>query len=182
MRGEDYVGDFRKKLDDALSGMEVTGRNGALVGEGYVERALSGQRAFFIGNGGSAAIASHMATDFSNKGNVPSLALNDLSALTCISNDYKYENVFVKQLRWHAHAHDWLFAISSSGKSKNILWGADFALEWGMEVVTLTGFSPRNKLREMGMVNFYVPSSDYGIVETAHLGILHALLERVAKK
>ena len=171
---------YADKLEDALIGTAVTGQGGGLVGDGYVERALPGQCAFFIGNGGSAAIASHMATDFSNKGNVPSLALNDLSALTCVSNDYKYENVFVKQLEWHAHAHDWLFAISSSGKSKNILWAVDCALERGMEVVTLSGFSPKNPLRGMGMVNYYVPSYDYGIVETAHLGILHALLDGVA--
>ena len=140
-----------------------------------------GRKYFFIGNGGSAAIASHMATDFSNKAGISALALNDLSALTCVSNDYGYGDVFERQLGWHAKPGDRLFAISSSGQSANILNAAKYAGRAGLMVITMSGFAPDNPLRQLGDVNFYVPSSSYGIVETAHLAILHALLEDVAK-
>ena len=136
---------------------------------------------FFIGNGGSAAIASHMAADFSNKAGISALALTDFSALTCVSNDYGYRDVFERQLGWHVQEGDRLFAISSSGQSANIVNAAKYASRARLMVITLSGFAADNPLRQVGDVNFYVPSSDYGIVETAHLGILHALLEEVAK-
>ena len=159
-------------LQEALEDTVITGE-GILI-----ER---DRRHFFIGNGGSAAIASHMATDFSNKAGISALALNDLSALTCVSNDYGYGEVFECQLRWHARQGDRLFVISSSGQSANVVNAARYANGAGLMVITLSGFAPDNPLRQLGDVNFYVPSSSYGIVETAHLAILHALLEDVAK-
>lgn len=134
-------------------------------------------RVYFIGNGGSAAIASHMAVDFLNKGNLAAQCFNDLAALTCLANDYGYENVFDQQIKRFAHFGDVLFAISSSGNSANIMRAAHNS---GCVVITLSGFKPENKLRSVGLVNFYVPSHSYGIVETAHLGILHSILEEVA--
>ena len=71
----------------------------------------------FVGNGGSAGIASHLAIDFSKNGGLRSLAFNDASALTCLGNDLGYENVFAKQIDFHARAGDLLIAISSSGRS-----------------------------------------------------------------
>jgi D-sedoheptulose 7-phosphate isomerase len=159
-------------LQEAIEDTVITG-SGILI-----ER---DRKHFFIGNGGSAAIASHMATDFSNKAGISALALTDLSALTCVSNDYGYGDVFERQLGWHANQGERLFAISSSGKSENILNAAKYAGRAGLIVVTLSGFAADNPLRQLGDVNFYVPSSSYGIVETAHLAILHALLEDVAK-
>jgi D-sedoheptulose 7-phosphate isomerase len=138
-----------------------------------------GASIFFIGNGGSSAIASHMAIDWLNKANVSAYALNDGAALTCLANDYGYEEVFLRQLQRHAGFSDVLVAISSSGKSQNIVRAAEWFRQRG-SVMTLTGFAPDNPLRQLGNINFYVPSEDYGIVETAHLGILHALLDKVA--
>jgi D-sedoheptulose 7-phosphate isomerase len=136
-------------------------------------------RVFFIGNGGSAAIASHMAIDFLNKAKVAAMAFNDAASLTCLANDHGYEQVFERPLVQHSQRGDLLFAISSSGKSKNILRPAMAFLSVGT-VITLSGFAHDNPLRGVGNVNFYVPSDNYGIVETAHLAILHALLDRVA--
>ena len=82
-------------------------------------------RLFFIGNGGSAAIASHMAADFAKNGGVPALAFNDGASLTCLANDYGYEQVFALPLRQHMRSGDCLIAISSSGKSVNILNAAN---------------------------------------------------------
>jgi len=140
-----------------------------------VRKLMNGQL-HFIGNGGSAAIASHMAIDFLNKADFATRCYNDAAALTCLSNDYGYKDVFFRQLKFAPS--DVLFAISSSGESENIVCCAKEAALLG-KVVTLSGFRFDNQLRQCGAYNFWVPSSNYGIVETVHLGLLHALLEAV---
>jgi D-sedoheptulose 7-phosphate isomerase len=131
----------------------------------------------FIGNGGSAAIASHMAIDYSKNGRLPSLAFNDGAALTCLGNDLGYENVFAEQIELHAREGDLVFTISSSGASPNILTAVDRARKVGCRVVTLSGFRETNPLRNMGDLNWYVKSPEYGFVEIAHLVICHTILD-----
>ena len=75
----------------------------------------------FIGNGGSAGIASHIAIDFSKNGGTALAGVQRPPALTCLGNDFGYEHVFAKQIEIHAPAGDLLIAISSSGRSPNIL-------------------------------------------------------------
>jgi D-sedoheptulose 7-phosphate isomerase len=137
----------------------------------------AGNKLIYIGNGGSAAIASHLAIDYSKNGGLRSLAFNDSSALTCLGNDLGYENVFAKQLDFHARPGDVLIAISSSGKSPNILAGVAAARARDCGIVTLSGFSEDNVLRRSGDVNFYVRSFEYGFVEVAHLALCHAILD-----
>ena len=135
-------------------------------------------RVYFIGNGGSAAIASHMAIDWLNKGHFAAMSFTDPAALTCIGNDYGYNQVFKYQVMHHLDPGDLLFVISSSGRSSNVVEAAKFA-NMVCKVITLTGFDHDNDLRKLGTVNFYVPSRSYGVVETAHLAIMHELLELV---
>ncbi|MEW6103494.1 MAG: SIS domain-containing protein, partial [bacterium] len=132
---------------------------------------------FFIGNGGSAAIASHMAIDFWKNGGIKAFAFNDSSLLTCISNDVGYKYVFEKPLLMFANKNDILFAISSSGKSENIIRGVDAALNKGCSVITLSGFDENNPLSSMGNINFYVPKDRYGPVETIHQYLCHYILD-----
>jgi D-sedoheptulose 7-phosphate isomerase len=136
-----------------------------------------GNKLMFIGNGGSAAIASHMAIDYTKNGNMRSLAFNDGSSITCLGNDLGYENVFAKQIEMHARAGDLLIAISSSGKSPNILRGVEAARRVGCDVITLSGFGADNPLRGLGDINFYVPAGEYGFVEITHLSLCHAVLD-----
>ena len=143
-----------------------------------VEKAREqGSTVHFIGNGGSAAIASHMAIDYSKNGRLPSLAFNDGAALTCLGNDLGFENVFAEQLKLHARPGDLVFAISSSGSSPNILAAVQQAQEADCQVVTLSGFSPDNPLRKKGLLNWYVNSPEYGFVELSHLVICHLILD-----
>ncbi len=137
----------------------------------------SGDKVIFVGNGGSAAIASHMATDYSKNGNVRSLALNDSSMLTCLGNDLGYERVFAKQIELHARPGDLVIAISSSGRSANIINAVAAARAAGCAVVTFSGFKPDNPLRGLGDINFYIASDRYGFVEIGHLTICHAILD-----
>jgi D-sedoheptulose 7-phosphate isomerase len=134
-------------------------------------------RVFFVGNGGSAGICSHMATDWMKNGGFAATALNDGATLTCLANDLGFEQVFAKQVEMHGRAGDLLIAISSSGNSANILRSVEAARAAKMGVVTLSGFGERNKLRALGDVNFYVPNDRYGFVEISHLAICHAVLD-----
>lgn len=142
---------------------------------------LSSNKVIFVGNGGSAAIASHMAADYSKNGGIRAMALNDAAMLTCIGNDIGFSRIFAKQIEMHAQPDDLVVAISSSGRSENILRAVNAAREVGFDgdVITLSGFAPDNPLRTMGNVNFYVPSDRYGFVEIAHLTILHAILDSI---
>ncbi len=134
-------------------------------------------KVMFVGNGGSAAIASHMAIDFTRNGGVAATALNDAAALTCYGNDFGYEQVFAKQVAMQARSGDLLVAISSSGASTNILNAVETARDAGCYVLTLSGFSPDNPLRRCGDMNLYIPSDHYGQVEVSHLVLCHALLD-----
>lgn len=162
---------------------DETGR--AITLETAYSRAIDRMRAahadgfklMFVGNGGSAGIASHQAIDYSKNGGLRSLAFNDGAALTCLGNDLGYENVFSKQMELHARSGDVLIAISSSGKSPNILNAVRAARAIGCWVLTLSGFGADNPLSRMGDVNLYVPDGEYGFVEITHLALLHTILD-----
>lgn len=141
-----------------------------------------GNKLIIVGNGGSASIASHIVTDFVKNLNIPAVSFNDPSLLTCLSNDLGYEKVFSAPIGVLAKGGDILFAISSSGKSKNILNAVTEGKRKGCFVITFSGFLPANPLRKTGNINFYVPSSSYGAVEIAHLAICHAVVDILYKK
>ena len=173
-------------LTGLLHGAEVTDRASKPLpldeGCEWVRKAAheahnAGNKIIFIGNGGSAGIASHLAIDFSKNGGLRALAFNDAAALTCLGNDLGYENVFAKQLDFHARPGDLLIAISSSGRSPNILGGVKTARSRDCRVVTFSGFTADNDLRQTGDINFFVRSREYGFVEVAHLALCHAVLD-----
>ena len=139
----------------------------------------AGRKIIFIGNGASASMSSHMATDYWKNGGMRAVAFNDAALLTCISNDCGYENVFGKPLEMFTDNGDILFAISSSGASENILKGVLAARKMDARVVTFSGFEPDNPLRSMGDVNFFIPDGNYGPVEVAHLSIVHCILDAI---
>jgi D-sedoheptulose 7-phosphate isomerase len=173
-------------LADLLSGAEVTDLTARPLpleqGCEWVRDAAhkahdNDNKIIFVGNGGSAGIASHLAIDYSKNGGLRSLAFNDPSALTCLGNDLGYENVFAKQIDFHARPGDLLIAISSSGRSPNILSAVKAARARDCRVVTYSGFTEDNDLRRVGDVNFFVRSREYGFVEISHLALCHAVLD-----
>jgi len=137
---------------------------------------------YVIGNGGSAAIASHAVIDFLNVGKISAHTLHDAATLTCMANDYGYENVFSNIVKHTLKPKDMLIAISSSGQSKNIIAAVETAKNNNSTVITLSGFKPDNKLRTTGDINFWSNSNDYGIVEMAHQFILHNIADRLIIK
>lgn len=141
-----------------------------------------GASLFLVGNGGSAAIASHGVVDFLNVGGLRAMTLHDSSLVTCMANDYGYENSFARVLSTLVSRGDALMAISSSGKSKNICNAATRVRELGGTVITLSGFAPDNPLRALGDFNVWLDSRDYGMVEIGHQFVLHNLSDRMPSR
>lgn len=137
---------------------------------------------FFIGNGGSSAIASHMTADFMKNGGMNTYSVYDNAVTTCMGNDYGYEYVFSKPLEFLARGNDLLVAISSSGNSRNIVNAVNVAKTKGMEVITLTGFKADNVIKQRGKFNIYVPSEKYGIVESIHNLILQQIVDVIMER
>lgn len=133
---------------------------------------------WWAGNGGSAAICSHLSQDVLNKLKIKSFHCGDTSLMTCMTNDFGYENVYARPLDTLARKGDLLIAISSSGNSENILKAAGLAKKKEMKLITLSGMSETNRLWALDhCLSFYVDSSLYGIVEVSHEAILHAAIE-----
>lgn len=137
---------------------------------------------FFIGNGGSAAIACHMTADFMKNGGMHTISLYDNALTTCMGNDYGYECVFSKPLEFLVCEGDLLVAISSSGNSQNIINAIHTARSSGAKVVTLTGFRSDNKIKNLGDYNIYVPVEHYGMVETIHNMYLQQIVDEIMEK
>lgn len=133
---------------------------------------------YVIGNGGSAGIASHVITDFVNVAKLRAYTLHDPSLMTCMANDYGYENAFARLLKQMAKPGDALVAISSSGRSANIRNAAAQMTQSGGSVITLSGFAADNPLRALGDVNIWLDSTDYGFVEIGHQFVLHNVADR----
>ena len=103
----------------------------------WSRRRADGARVYWMGNGGSAAVASHLSQDLLNRCGVRSLTFNDPALITCMANDYGYRDVFTRPLTTLAQEGDVLVAVSSSGMSDNIVGAVEAALGKGLEVVTL---------------------------------------------
>jgi len=134
---------------------------------------------FLVGNGASATMASHMAADLAKNARLHTEVFSDLSLITAISNDMGYENVFSEPLSRRCRKGDMLVAISSSGRSPNVLKAVDLARRRGLTVVTLSAMKPDNPLRRKGTLNFYVPAPTYGFAESCHAVILHHWMDLV---
>ena len=143
----------------------------------FLRKRKEGRTAYFIGNGGSAGIAMHMTNDFLKNGQMRTHSMHDAATLTCLSNDFSYEEVFSHQIEMIAQEGDLLIAISSSGNSPNIVRAIEVARKMKCEVLTLSGFGEDNLIRKHGDYNVYVPSREYGIVESLHNTILQRVVD-----
>lgn len=186
----EFAESYYSNLFGCANSIRVTNQNGenltfSLGIENAVNlmmaQAAAGQKIIFIGNGGSAAISSHMAIDFWKNGGMKAISFNDGPQLTCIGNDYGYKHVFEKPIEMFADSGDILVAISSSGRSENILLGVQAAKLKGCRIITLSGFDENNPLSSMGEFNFYVPSKSYGPVEVIHHSICHCMIDTIMK-
>lgn len=127
-----------------------------------------GNKAIIAGNGGSAAIASHVAVDLTKQAGIRTVNFNEPALITCFANDYGYERWVAKAIEFYGDEGDLVILISSSGNSSNIVNAAQTAKRLGMQVITFTGFKADNALSREGNLNFWLDSRAYNIVENTH--------------
>jgi D-sedoheptulose 7-phosphate isomerase len=140
-----------------------------------------GRQVFVLGNGGSAATASHWATDLSKtaevKGKAPIRAISltdNVSFITAIGNDLSFDDIFSRQLENLLEPGDLVILISGSGNSKNLIKAAEFARSKGAKTAALLGFDG-GRLKDMVALSLIVNSDQYGVIEDLHMGIGHIL-------
>ena len=159
----------------------------AQVAQLMVEAFRSGHKILLFGNGGSATDAAHIAAEFVGRYRrdripLPAIALaTDIAAITCIANDYGYEELFARQVRAHGHKGDIAIAISTSGNSPNVLKGAEAARECGMITVAWTG-AKGGKLASLVDYAFMVPSTFTSRIQESHITLGHILCELVEEQ
>jgi phosphoheptose isomerase len=178
-----YFDAYSEEMSRAAKSIEpaTLERAAAILVEAY----LRGARTFSCGNGGSASIANHMqcdhvkgirtATDLSP--HVLSLSTN-VELLTAIANDTGYENVFVYQLQSQSEPGDVLLAVSSSGRSPNVVRALTWGRDRGLRTIAVTGFDG-GAARAVAEVSVHVDCTNYGIVEDLHQAIMHALAQYI---
>jgi D-sedoheptulose 7-phosphate isomerase len=146
----------------------------------------AGGRVFSCGNGGSMCDAMHFAEELSGRyrNNRPALAataISDVGHMTCVANDYGYEQVFSRYIEGHGRRADFLVAISTSGTSKSILRAAETAQLRGMQVIGLHG-RPGSALSEVSNYNICTPAGAFADrVQECHIKVLHILIEVVER-
>ncbi|MFH1222822.1 MAG: SIS domain-containing protein [Pseudomonadota bacterium] len=141
-------------------------------------------RLFFIGNGASSSMSSHFAVDFTKNAGIPSFSNNEGTLLTCFSNDFSYETAYMEILKRYMKPGDALIAISSSGKSKNIINAVDFVRSNFPQnmVIGLSGFKTNNPLSTASNYSLYINADEYGFVESGHAYYLHMLIDVFMKE
>jgi len=156
----------------------------ALVAGLMVTAFRGGRKVLLFGNGGSATDAAHIAAEFVGRYKrerkpLPAIALaTDIAAITCIANDYGYDELFARQIRAHGQKGDIAIGISTSGNSPNVLKGIEAARECGMITVAWTG-GTGGKLAGLVDHPFVVPSTVTARIQESHITLGHVLCELV---
>jgi D-sedoheptulose 7-phosphate isomerase len=149
------------------------------IGSEIGKRLLSGSKLLIMGNGGSAADSQHFAAELvcrfeKERKPLSAFALTtDTSAVTAISNDYAYPQVFARQIKAHARKGDIVFGISTSGNSENVINGIEEAGKLGCYTITLTG--NKGKLRGMADENISIAHGRTAVIQESHIMVIHLL-------
>ena len=126
-------------------------------------------KVMIFGNGGSAAIASHVSVDLTKCANIRSVNFNEADLITCLSNDYGYEKWVAKAIDFYSDKEDVLILISSSGKSLNMINACEAARRKKVsKIITFTGHNKNNPLSKLGDINFWIDNKAYNFVENIH--------------
>ena len=146
-----------------------------------------GGKIYICGNGGSASTASHFQNDLNrafslSQGTMPAICLADnLSTLTAVSNDFSYDDIFVRQLKFMLKPSDVLIGISCSGNSVNVFKAFEYAKRHGNTVVSFVGFDG-GKLKKISDYTFHVDVDNMQISEDMHLMFCHIISTMIKEK
>ncbi|MBU0686384.1 MAG: SIS domain-containing protein [Candidatus Margulisbacteria bacterium] len=178
---KEYFEGFNTTLTECLKDVKCYQGLAAAV-EMLKQTKMEGTKIILIGNGGSAAIAEHMAIDLTKNAGLRAITISGSPQMTTFANDYGYENIYSKGIEAYADRGDVLVAISSGGTSPNILNAVKAARKIGCKVVTFSGFEKGNPLGQMGDINIYVATSAYGYVEIIHNLLIHYINDQIIGK
>lgn len=151
-----------------------------------VQKIHDANKVLVLGNGGSCTIATHFSEDLAKMLHIPSFVFNDAALITCLSNDYSYEDAMKEWLEIYypnsiltgVSDKALVILISSSGESKNVINAAKYIPNKN-NIITLTGFKSNNTLSQLGNINVHIPINDYGICESIHATFLHIILDEL---
>jgi D-sedoheptulose 7-phosphate isomerase len=170
---------YREETLSQWRGLDLEGVT--RLAESVAECQDQGRQVFVLGNGGSAATASHWATDLSKtaevKGKAPikCVSLTDnVSYITAIGNDLSFDDIFSRQLENLLEPGDLVILISGSGNSRNLIKAAEYARARGAKTAALLGFDG-GRLKDMVALSVLIDSDQYGVIEDLHMGIGHIL-------
>ena len=148
-----------------------------------VETNKNNQKIMIFGNGGSAAIASHVSVDLTKNANIRAVNFNEADLITCFANDYGYERWVEKAIDFYADNDDVLILISSSGKSLNMLNACKAARNKKIsKIITFTGHDNNNPLSKLGDINFWINNKAYNFVENIHQVWLLTIVDLIIGK
>jgi len=176
-----------QQFSEIIGGTKVTNRQGTpselargleSLRDRLVQLKNNNKNLYIVGNGGSAGIAAHAVTDFFNVAKIRASTLQESSLLTCMANDFGYENAAGRMLTQLLNPGDVVIVISSSGNSLNMQNAASISRKSEAFIATFSGFSSENPLRKLGDLNIWLDSNDYGFVEVGHQFILHNIADR----
>ncbi|QEY61635.1 D-sedoheptulose 7-phosphate isomerase [Metapseudomonas lalkuanensis] len=176
----------RRALDNFIAN-EQTLKNIERAAGLLVESFENKGKAFSCGNGGSMCDAMHFAEELTgryrkNRPGIAAVSISDASHISCVANDFGYDYIFSRYVESHGRAGDVLIAISTSGKSPNVIKAAEAARALGVKVVALTG-KPGSALEALADVCICAPGGDFADrVQELHIKVLHILIELVERK
>ena len=148
-----------------------------------VQAKKNSAKIMIFGNGGSAAIASHVSVDLTKNANIRSVNFNEADLITCFANDYGYERWIEKAIHFYADNNDVLILISSSGKSLNMINACKAARNKKVsKIITFTGHDNNNPLSKLGDINFWINSKAYNFVENTHQVWLLTIVDLIIGK
>lgn len=184
---KDYLDHYVSRLTDIINKIEPEKLSQVITA--FIDAFKSKNTIYVIGNGGSAATASHMQADFRffvryfSKFRPKIIALTDnVPMMTAIGNDNNFEDVFVEQMRGQFVAGDVLIAISASGNSPNLVKATEFANQLGGKTIAFVGFLG-GKLNEIAQIPLYTPNprGDYGPIEDVHMILNHVIVNYLSR-
>ena len=150
------------------------------VKDALVTASENGKKVIIVGNGGSAAMASHVSVDLTKNAGIRSINFNESDLITCFANDYGYEHWVEKAVEFYGDKGDVFIGISSSGSSENILNGCLAARKKKFsKVITLSGMQAENPLRQLGDINLWANSMAYNYIENIHQVWLLAVVDLI---
>ena len=183
MSDHKFIKNYLNDFIELLSPNDNTINNLVKIRDLLINVTNNKNKILIFGNGGSAAIASHFSVDLTKNAKLRCLNFNESGLITCLSNDYGFEHWAEKAVDFYGDEGDLLIVISSSGKSKNMINAVKAARNANFQsVITLSGFSENNPLKELGDINLWVNNYSYNFVENIHQIWLLAIVDLIIGK